>query len=75
MNATMVVLRILHIFGGVFWAGSVFMATGFLLPAVRATGPAVGGPFMRQLMGVQRLSVRIATAAIHGKRHEVECGL
>jgi uncharacterized membrane protein len=63
MNLTMIVLRLIHVVGAVFWAGALFMNVGFLLPAVRATGPA-GGAFMRQLMGVQKLSQRVAAAAI-----------
>jgi len=63
VHATLIVFRLLHILSGVFWAGAVFVATGFLLPTVRATGPA-GAPFMRHLMGVQKFSVRVASAAI-----------
>jgi hypothetical protein len=48
----MVVLRLLHILGGVFWVGGAVVAAGFLLPTVRALGPA-GGPFMAHL--TQRL--------------------
>jgi hypothetical protein len=61
MDWLMIVLRLIHIAGGVFWAGAVFINEGFLLPTMKATGPA-GAPFMRHLMGVQQYSVRIATA-------------
>ena len=39
MNILLITLRIIHIFGGVFWAGaSIFMA-GMVEPAVRASAP------------------------------------
>jgi hypothetical protein len=61
MNWLMIVLRVIHIAGGVFWAGAVFVNEGFLLPTVKALGP-VGGQFMRHLVGVRKYSIRIATA-------------
>ena len=63
MDVTMIVLRIIHIGAGVFWAGAVFVNEGFLLPTMKATGPG-GAPFMRHLMGVKKYPVRIATAGI-----------
>ena len=42
MNWLIVVLRLLHIFAGVFWAGAVFMLTRFVMPAVAASGPEGG---------------------------------
>lgn len=39
MNTTMLILRIIHIFTGVFWAGFAFFNVSFLQPAVRAVGP------------------------------------
>src|SRR5438046_2518892 len=63
MDLTIIVLRLLHIVAGVFWAGAVFLTAGFLIPAVRATGPA-GGQFMRQLVGKQGLPTRVVAAAL-----------
>jgi hypothetical protein len=63
MNVTMIVLRIIHIGAGVFWAGAVFVNEGFLLPTMKATGPG-GAPFMRHLMGVKKYPVRIATSGV-----------
>ncbi len=48
MNWLIVVLRFLHIFAGVFWAGSVFTVTGFVMP-LTATMGADGQKFMRRL--------------------------
>ena len=55
------VLRFVHIVGGVFWVGAVFLMVGFIFPTVRATGPA-GGRFMQEMMQ-RRLSVFMNTAA------------
>ena len=63
MDVLMIVLRLLHVFAGVFWAGAVFINEGFLLPTVRATGPA-GGQFMRHLVGVKKYSTRIAMSGM-----------
>ncbi len=48
MNWLIVVLRFLHIFAGVFWAGSVFTVTGFVMPLAATMGPD-GQKFMRRL--------------------------
>ena len=42
------VLRIVHILSGAFWYGSVLFLLRFLIPSVRAVGPA-GGAVMAQL--------------------------
>lgn len=46
---TMLVLSVLHIVSGAFWAGAVLFAVGFLDPVTEAMGPA-GGAFMQKLM-------------------------
>jgi len=48
-NWLIIVLRLLHIFFGVFWGGAVFTAARFILPAA-ATSGAEGQRFMRRLM-------------------------
>lgn len=48
MDAYMVALRLIHIFSGVFWAGTVFFSVSYLTPAVAATGQE-GQAFMRHL--------------------------
>lgn len=48
MTWYLIVLRLIHIFSGVFWAGTVFFYTLFLLPRVQAAGP-LGGQFMLRL--------------------------
>ena len=51
-------LRILHVVVGVFWVGTVVFMAAFLMPSVRAAGPA-GGAVIQQLMGVRRLPLWI----------------
>ena len=55
------VLRFVHIVGGVFWVGAVFLMVGFIFPAVRAAGPQ-GGRFMQELQR-RRMPVFINAAA------------
>jgi uncharacterized membrane protein len=45
MDSYMVILRIVHIFSGVFWVGSTFLLVGYIAPTVAATGDA-GRAFM-----------------------------
>lgn len=39
MNVTLLVLRIVHVLGAIFWAGSILFVVDFLQPALRAAGP------------------------------------
>lgn len=48
----MVVLRLLHIVFGVFWAGSTFFLTLVLEPRLHKLGPAIQRPVMGGLMPV-----------------------
>jgi hypothetical protein len=48
MNWLIVVLRFLHIFFGVFWAGAVFTTARYILPTVVVSGPE-GQRFMLRL--------------------------
>jgi len=52
----MITLRLLHIFLGVFWAGAAFFTAMFLVPSLRAAGPA-GGPVMKQLMEIRKFPI------------------
>jgi len=53
--SSIVALRLVHILAGTFWAGvAVFMAA-FLVPSIRAAGPA-GAAVMRELIQVRRLT-------------------
>ncbi len=46
---TLVGLRVIHIVVGAFWMGALVFIAGFVLPSVRAAGPA-GGAVMQQLI-------------------------
>jgi uncharacterized membrane protein len=63
MDTLTIVLRIVHIFAGVFWVGSSWMFEFFLAPTVEALGPD-GGKFMGYLMTRRRMGVFITVAAI-----------
>jgi len=64
MDLYVIVLRILHVFGGVFWAGTTFLFTGYVGPAVMAAGPE-GGKFMQALFNQTRfLRVIAATSGL-----------
>jgi hypothetical protein len=56
------VLRFIHIVGGVFWVGAVFLQVGFIFPTIQETG-ATGGRFMQELMRRRRLPVYMNAAA------------
>jgi uncharacterized membrane protein len=58
-----IVLRLIHILGGIFWAGTMIMLAAFLLPTARATGPE-GGRFMQYLMRARRLQLYLGTAML-----------
>ena len=48
MAAEIIVLRLVHILGGIFWVGSGLFTTFFLMPAIASSGPAAG-PVMSAL--------------------------
>ena len=57
----MIVLRLLHILGGIFWVGAMLIAAGFLYPAARE-GPE-GGRTLQRIMVRHRLSTWVSVAA------------
>lgn len=59
----MMVLRLVHILGGLFWVGSAAILTWFLFPAQRAAG-AGGGSVMQEIMGRRRLGMWMGIAAV-----------
>jgi len=60
-GAIMIVLRVIHIICGVFWAGTVMVMAWFVLPTAQALGQP-GGAFMQRLMFGQRLRVFVGAA-------------
>lgn len=63
MNTEILVLRLLHIFTGVFWAGGVFYLAFFIFPAVNAMGPD-GGKFMQQLSRTKKMPAVMSTMGL-----------
>ncbi len=62
MTWLMIVLRVLHIGGGVFWAGGTFIFAGYVEPTTAALG-AEGGRFMQRLAS-SRYPVAMSVAGI-----------
>ena len=62
MNVTMIILRIIHIFSGVFWVGVTLINARFLQPTAAATGPE-GQKFMQYLFSKSGLLIAIYTSA------------
>lgn len=62
MDYYVLLLRIVHITGAAFWAGSSFLLTGFIAPAAEKAGPE-GAKFMQTLVQGGRYIVAIAAAA------------
>lgn len=63
MDAFMVVLRLVHITLGVFWAGTMIFLAVFLGPSVRAVGPD-GAKVMQALQQRQLLNVMPLVAGL-----------
>jgi uncharacterized membrane protein len=63
MNYLMISMRIIHIFAGVFWAGTSFFMISFVSPTVIATG-AEGQKFMQQLAFRTRFTTAMMGVAI-----------
>lgn len=63
MDPVMVLLRLLHIVLGVYWAGTLIFTALYLEPSVRAVG-SPGGQVMAQLVRRGHLNVMPAVALI-----------
>lgn len=57
------ILRLIHIFAGVFWAGAALMMAGFIIPSAKAVGPE-GGKFMQQLARQNRFPLVMEVAGL-----------
>ena len=63
MDIPLLLLRVVHVVAGVFWAGTVLFVVHFLEPAVRDAGPD-GGRVMQALQKRRYMDVLPATAAL-----------
>ena len=62
MKAELLVLRLIHILGGIFWVGGLMYTSFFLVPVVRSS-PAVAGQVMAGLQK-RRLFIVLPTVAL-----------
>jgi uncharacterized membrane protein len=58
----LIVLRFLHIISGIFWVGGSLFAARFIMPSLKAAGPAAG-PVLAEL-GKRRLPATMMGAAL-----------
>ena len=63
MLATHIILRLIHIFAGVFWAGVAFFIALVFTPAVVRMGPE-GGRFMQQFAQRTQISKTMSLATL-----------
>lgn len=63
MQAELIVLRLIHVVGGVFWVGSVMFTSFFLMPALMKAGPMVAGPVSAGLQA-RRMMTWMPTVSI-----------
>jgi hypothetical protein len=63
VDLVMVVLRLVHVVFGVFWAGSMFFVVSFLLPTARDAGPG-GAPFMRRFARSSFVNAAVGSAVL-----------
>ncbi|MGE5251660.1 MAG: hypothetical protein ACM3QS_15770 [Bacteroidota bacterium] len=62
MNYLVILLRLLHVLGGVFWVGTV-LALGLFVGPAAAANPQAGQAMMQYLVGKARISTWISAAA------------
>ncbi len=63
MAILVIVLRAIHILGGIFWVGSMMMLYGFVVPSAAATRPE-SGRFVEHLLGKMNLSAWMTVASL-----------
>lgn len=63
MNAELIVLRLIHVVGGIFWVGSVMFTSFFLMPALMKAGPVASGAVSAGLQA-RRMLTWLPAAAI-----------
>ena len=62
MDVLMIVLRLVHVLGGVFWVGGTFFVVSLVQPTVKATGEE-GKKFMQYLGTQSNMSMYLGIAA------------
>ena len=69
MNYLILVLRLVHIVGGIFWVGSALLMNFFVGPTLRATGDAgrqFAGHFMAKTRFVMAMNVSVIATMVAG---------
>ena len=64
MAVELLVLRLIHILGGVYWVGAGLFSTFYLAPALKASGPAVAGAVMGHMQKRHMFTVMPAVAIL-----------
>jgi uncharacterized membrane protein len=59
----LILMRVIHIFSSVAWAGGGFLLAGFVVPAAQKSGPA-GGRVMQLMSGPGRMSGYLTIVAL-----------
>src|SRR5262245_48978699 len=59
----LILFRLIHILFGVFWAGTAIFNAAFLIPTVRALGPA-GGAVMQEIAQKRKLPIYFFVSGI-----------
>jgi uncharacterized membrane protein len=62
--AELVVLRLVHVMGGIFWVGAMMYNTFFLMPAMTSAGPQASGAVSKGLMARHLFTVMPAVAIL-----------
>jgi uncharacterized membrane protein len=62
MTTELLILRLVHVLGGIFWVGGVLLTTFFLIPAITTMGPAGGEVFAA--MQRRKLSTYLFAASL-----------
>lgn len=60
-NSLLLLLRLVHIVVGVLWVGTTIFLATFLVPTIKAIGPA-GGAVMQELVQRRKLSLYLSIA-------------
>jgi uncharacterized membrane protein len=66
MTTELLILRLVHVLGGIFWVGSTLLTTFFLIPAMATMGPAAGEVFaaiQRRKLSAFLLAAALLTVA------------
>lgn len=63
MQAELLVLRVVHVMGGVFWVGGVTLLAFFVFPSVAAAGPG-GGQVMAGMVQRKLLTIMPVVAVV-----------